>query len=138
MSKIYEVATINTGGRSGKIYSQEKKFLYDVAAPGTQNTDATNSEELFAAAYSACFNGALELVLSRKNINQPSSVKANVALLNHGEADFTIEVLLTVFIKDMPKDEAIRFVEEADQVCPYSKALRGNVTVNLEISDTDF
>ena len=69
---------------------------------------------------------------------QPSSVKANVALLNHGEADFTIEVLLTVFIKDMPKDEAIRFVEEADQVCPYSKALRGNVTVNLEISDTDF
>ena len=50
MSKIYEVATINTGGRSGKIYSQEKKFLYDVAAPGTQNTDATNPEELFAAA----------------------------------------------------------------------------------------
>lgn len=44
----------------------------------------------------------------------------------------------TADIKDMPKDEAIRFVEEADQVCPYSKALRGNVTVNLEISDTDF
>ncbi|OQO70405.1 osmotically inducible protein C [Enterococcus villorum] len=138
MSKIYEVATINTGGRNGKIYSSEKKFLYDVAAPGSQNTEATNPEELFAAAYSACFNGALELVLSRKNINQPSSVKANVSLLNHGDANFTIEVVLSIFIEGMSKDEALKFVEEADKVCPYSKALRGNVKVTLEVSDTEF
>ncbi|MEY8446679.1 Ohr family peroxiredoxin [Enterococcus ratti] len=138
MSKIYEVATINTGGRNGKIYSQEKKFLYEVAAPGSQNTEATNPEELFAAAYSACFNGALELVLSRKNMNQSSSVKATVSLLNHGDADFTIEVVLSVYIKEMSKEEAMKLVEEADKVCPYSKALRGNVNVTLEISEIEF
>ncbi|MBF8807371.1 MAG: Ohr family peroxiredoxin [Enterococcus lacertideformus] len=138
MSKIYEVATINTGGRSGKIYSSDKKFLYEVAAPVSQNTEATNPEELFAATYSACFNGALELVLSRKNINKPSSVKATVSLLNHGDADFSIEVVLSIFIKGMSKAEVMEFVEEADTVCPYSKALRGNVNITLEISDTEF
>lgn len=138
MEKICEVSTVNIGGRSGKIYSSDKKFLYDVAAPGSQNTEATTPEELFAAAYSTCFNGALELVLTRKNCKQPSSVRANVTLLNHGNADFTIEVVLSIFIKEMAKVEAVKFVEEADKICPYSKALRGNVKVTLEICDTEF
>ncbi|WP_165004311.1 MULTISPECIES: Ohr family peroxiredoxin [unclassified Enterococcus] len=138
MSKIYEAVTINTGGRKGKIFSQKKEFLYDVAAPGTGVHGATNPEELFAAAYSACFNGALELVMSRKNLTNASSVKARVSLMNHGEADFSIEVVIEVFIEGMSKEEAKRLVEEADQVCPYSKALRGNTKVTLEISENAF
>lgn len=138
MSKIYEAVIINTGGREGKVYSQGKEFLYNIAAPGSDVKNATNPEELFAAAYSACFNGALELVMSRKNITNKSSVKARVSLMNNGDADFSIQVDLEVFIKDMPREEAMNLVEEADQICPYSKALRGNTIVTAVISDTEF
>ncbi|MDG4589157.1 Ohr family peroxiredoxin [Enterococcus faecium] len=138
MNKIYEANVINIGGRNGEIYSQEKELLYNVAAPGSGIDKATNPEELFAATYSTCFNGALELVKSRKNIDNYTSVKANVSLLNNGDDDFSIEVSLEVFIENISREEAIRLVEEADQVCPYSKALRGNVAVTLKISDRDF
>ncbi len=138
MSKIYEAVTINTGGREGKIYSKEKNFLYNVTSPGSGVADATNPEELFAAAYSACFNGALELVMSRKKLDNATSVRATVALMNHGDVDFSIEVLLEVFIEGMSREEALHLVEEADQVCPYSKALRGNTKVIIDVVNEDF
>lgn len=58
--------------------------------------------------------------------------------MNHGDADFSIEVLLEVFIEGMSREEAVRLVGEADQVCPYSKALRGNTKVIIEVVNEDF
>ena len=72
MKKIYETTIINTGGRAGEVHSPDKSFSYAVASPGVKKENTTNPEQLFAAAYSACFNGALELVMDQEKVEGKS------------------------------------------------------------------
>ncbi len=79
MKKIYETTIINTGGRAGEVHSPDKSFSYAVASPGVKKENTTNPEQLFAAAYSACFNGALELVMDQEKVEGKSTVTARVS-----------------------------------------------------------
>ncbi|WP_053812872.1 Ohr family peroxiredoxin [Enterococcus faecium] len=131
MNLIYEATITNNGGRNGEVYSPDESFLYRVVSPTSNVKNATNPEELFAAAYSACFNGALELVMSKKNISKKSLVTAHVFLNECGESNFNIEVTLEIEIEGLNRDVALELVNEAHKVCPYSKALKNNVDVKL-------
>lgn len=138
MKELYKAVVTNTGGRSGKSYSHDNKLSLDVATPkemGGKETDATNPEELFAAGYSACFNGALELVLRRDKVRfESSTVTANVSLLEDpSDNGFKIGVHMQASVKGISLDDAKKYVELAHTVCPYSKATRGNVEVTLEV-----
>lgn len=133
MKKIYETAIVNTGGRDGEVHSPDKSFLYKVTAPGLKKENATNPEQLFAAAFSACFNSALELVMAQEKINEKSTVTARVSLFQDPAEGFNVAVKLEVAIENVDKAEATRLVEKAHQVCPYSKATRGNIDVELEV-----
>ena len=76
MKVLYTAVVTNTGGRSGKAYSTDGKFEVNVAMPvemGGKDPDATNPEQLFAAGYSSCFNGALELVLRKNRVRFEST-----------------------------------------------------------------
>ncbi len=66
MKKIYETTIINTGDVQEKFTHRDKSFSYAVASPGVKKENTTNPEQLFAAAYSSCFNGALELVMDQE------------------------------------------------------------------------
>ncbi|MGL9847771.1 hypothetical protein IGJ91_002941 [Enterococcus sp. DIV0765f] len=133
MGKIYESVVSNIGGRIGEVYSPDESFLYRVVSPTSKVENATNPEELFAAAYSSCFNGALKLVMSRKNINSSSVVTAKVSLHENGKNNFSISVILEVLIKEIDQSLAKTLVEEADQICPYSKAIKNNVIKNIHL-----
>lgn len=90
---------------------------------------ATNPEQLFAAGYAACFQGALGVVAGRQRIDTSSStVVCRVAFGPTGRA-FGLAVELDVSIPDIDTETGTRLVEEADQVCPYSNATRGNIEV---------
>ena len=133
MKKVYETKITNTGGREGKVYSPDHSFEHNVTSPGAKVENATNPEQLFAAAYSSCFNGALELVMDREKDVHPSTITARVGLFADDVEGFHIEVTLEAHIEGVDEARALELVEKADQVCPYSKALRNNVKVTFEI-----
>jgi len=131
MKKLYSTTMTNTGGRSGEVASPDKSFSFKIAPPG-KNTGATNPEQLFAAGYSSCFNSALELVLLREKIKAPSTVTAIVSLYEKEEFDYVIGVELEGHIEGIAKEQTEELLQKAHQVCPYSKATRGNIEVTLK------
>ena len=133
MKKIYSTTIINTGGREGEVFSPDKSFSYQVTSPGPHQENKTNPEQLFAAAYSSCFNSALELVMAKEGINSKSTVKATVSLYSDDSSGFQVGVVLSVAIPEVDHETAKKLVQAAHEVCPYSKATRGNITVELEV-----
>ncbi|MFD2923248.1 organic hydroperoxide resistance protein [Halobacillus naozhouensis] len=120
------------GGREGHVKSDDGLIDLNLAQPGSGDEQGSNPEQLFAAGYSACFDGALNLVASKKKKDIDSEITADVSLLkDESDGGFKVGVVLNVSLKGVSQEEAEELVEEAHQVCPYSKATRGNIDVEL-------
>ena len=132
MNKIYSTTMTNIGGRAGEVSAPDKSFSLTIVRPGTDAPHATNPEQLFAAGFSSCFNSALALVMLRERIKADSTVSATVSLYDQGDHDFLLGVLLEVHMEGISAEKAQELVEKAHQVCPYSKATRGNIEVILK------
>ncbi|MGG3451789.1 organic hydroperoxide resistance protein [Domibacillus aminovorans] len=138
MKPLYETTIINTGGREGEVHSPDNIFNIDVAKPaalGGNATTATNPEQLFAAGYSACFNSALELMLEQGKVDFSSSeVTATVSLYPDKEdKGVKLGVKLEVTIEGVDHAVAEEYVNKAHHFCPYSKAISGNVDVEISV-----
>jgi lipoyl-dependent peroxiredoxin len=126
------------GGREGRVQSSEGNLAWEIAMPGTPRKknipEATNPEQLFAAGYSACFDSALQLIARKERISFESEVTANVSLLKD-EEDQGFKLAVTLQVKGIGVDRGIleELVHKAHAFCPYSKATRGNITVELEV-----
>ncbi len=128
MSVLYTSHATVTGGREGKAETDDKKLSVTLSKPGGPGT---NPEQLFAVGYAACFGGAVGFVAGQKKLNTGEvSIKSEVTL-NQGDGGFFIGATLNVTVPSLGEKDAIDLVREADKVCPYSKALRGNVKVML-------
>ncbi len=139
MKPLYETTIINTGGRDGSVYSPDNIFNLDVAKPaalGGDVTTASNPEQLFAAGYSACFNSALELQLEKDQVEfESSEVIATVALYPDKEdKGVKLGVKLEVSIEGVEHAVALEYAHKAHNYCPYSKAMRGNIEVELSVN----
>jgi lipoyl-dependent peroxiredoxin len=138
MEALFTTSVLATGGRSGRVVSEDNIIDFQLVSPkelGGPGGEGTNPEQLFAAGYSACFDGALGLVIRKERADVSStSVKADVHFLKD-EADngYKIGVTLNVSVQGVDKEKARELVEKAHQVCPYSKATRGNIDVELNI-----
>ncbi len=53
--------------------------------------------------------------------------------LNQGDGGFFLRARLNVSIPGVERSLAQEIVNEAHQVCPYSKATRGNIDVTLNL-----
>ncbi|MGG3889668.1 organic hydroperoxide resistance protein [Metabacillus fastidiosus] len=136
--KLFTASVTANGGREGRVESSEGNIKLDLAMPGTprkkQLPDATNPEQLFAAGYSACFDGALQLMAKNAGVQFESEVTANVSLLkDETDQGFKIGVTLQVKGTGIEKERLEELVHKAHDFCPYSKATRGNVDVQLEV-----
>ncbi|MER2259641.1 MAG: organic hydroperoxide resistance protein [Priestia megaterium] len=121
------------GGRDGRVKSDDGIIDLTLVNPSPNNKEeGTNPEQLFAAGYSACFDGALNLIAKKQKKDIDSSITAEVSLLkDHTDDGFKIGVVLNAHIKGVSQEVAEKLVEDAHQFCPYSKATRGNVNVTL-------
>jgi osmotically inducible protein OsmC len=130
---LYTARVHTTGGRDGNARADDGRLDVAMSAPGGSGT-GTNPEQLFAAGYSACFIGALKAVAARQKIALPPdvSVDAEVDLGPVGPA-FGIAARLQVNIPGMDPGQAQQLVDAAHQVCPYSNATRGNITVAITL-----
>lgn len=104
---------------------------------GGPGGDASNPEQLFAAGYAACFDSALALVARQKRVKTgETQVTAHVSIGKDEEGGFALSARLEVQIPGVEEETAQELVEAAHQVCPYSKATRGNIDVTLNVLDT--
>ncbi|CAL9438749.1 Organic hydroperoxide resistance protein OhrB [Streptomyces sp. enrichment culture] len=95
---------------------------------------STNPEQLFAAGYSACFQGALGVVARKEGADiSGSTVTAEVGIGNTPEGGFGLTVALKARIPNVDEATAKDLLEKAHQVCPYSNATRGNIEVTLHV-----
>lgn len=137
MKTIYTTTITNTGGRDGgRSEAADGSFAVAIAPPkvisGKEN-QATNPEQLFAAGYSACFNSAINAALRNTGVKYKTSrVTATVHLLKDDVTGYKLAVELEVAIDDFTQAENQKYAELAHQICPYSKAVRGNIEVTLK------
>jgi lipoyl-dependent peroxiredoxin len=133
---LYTAEATSTGdGRNGHVKSSDGRLDFDLAMPPALggNGEGTNPEQLFAAGYSACFHSALRGVSRRAGVEAgDSTVTAQVGIGPEGEA-FGLVVTLVIHIPGLDREKARELAEAAHQVCPYSRATRGNVSVELRL-----
>ncbi|RLQ90625.1 organic hydroperoxide resistance protein [Falsibacillus albus] len=131
---LYTASATAQGGRSGKVTTSDGTLDLNLSMPkslgGNEEAGATNPEQLFAAGYSACFDSALHLVAQKARKKIESRVTAEVSIGKEGDG-FGLAVKLNVGINGVSQEEAEELVEKAHGVCPYSKATRGNIDVQL-------
>ncbi|WP_163538902.1 organic hydroperoxide resistance protein [Gracilibacillus sp. YIM 98692] len=122
------------GGRDGHVKSDDGLIDLDLVNPaGDGDGKGSNPEQLFAAGYSACYDGALNLMASKQNKEIDSSITSEVSLLkDEQDGGFKIGVVLNVEIKGVTQEEAEELAKQAHDFCPYSKATRGNIDVELK------
>ncbi|EPE63210.1 organic hydroperoxide resistance protein ohrB [Exiguobacterium sp. S17] len=132
MKPLFTASATALGGREGRVTSTDGVIDLSVAMPGSKQADeSTNPEQLFAAGYAACFGSALNLVIGKERVKTDGTSVTGHVTLNQNDEGFFISVELEVEIKGVDQATAERLVEAAHQVCPYSKATRGNVDVKL-------
>jgi osmotically inducible protein OsmC len=133
---IYTAEATSTGdGRSGHVVSSDHRLDLDLAPPAEMggSGDGTNPEQLFAAAYSACFHNALRLVARRARVDPgESTVTAEVGIGPEGEA-YGLVVTLIIHLPGLDRDKTRELAEAAHHVCAYSRATRGNISVELRV-----
>src|SRR5690625_1042377 len=135
MKVMYTAQAEVTGeGRKGRGSTEDGRLDVELSVPsgvGGDDGPGTNPEQLFAVGYAACFHGALKKVAGQnKDSVEGSKIDSKVSL---GSADdgLTLAVELEVTIPGKSQEEAQKLVEAAHQVCPYSRATRGNGDVTL-------
>lgn len=131
---LYTAKTHTTGAReNGRARSSDGQLDVRLSTPGTDHP-GTNPEQLFAAGWSACFEGAMGIAARRMKTTLPSelAIDAEVDLcLNDGE--YSLQARLNVSLPGIERDVAQALVDVAHHTCPYSKAIRGNVDVTINL-----
>lgn len=135
---VYRSKVTSTGGRDGASKSEDGKLNLKLSVPqemGGAGGDGTNPEQLFAAGYSACFLGALQLVAGKEKVQLPqdTSITGEVGL-GKIPGGFNIEVDLSVNAPGMDQQQLQALVDKAHGVCPYSNATRGNIDVRFKVT----
>lgn len=132
--RIYTAQATAVGGRAGHVKSSDGLVDVDLRRPVEMGGPggATNPEQLFAAGYSACFQGALGVVAKKSDVDtDASTVTASVTFGTTETGALGLAVVLEVHIPDVELSVAQELAESAHQVCPYSNATRGNIEVTI-------
>jgi len=139
MKALYTAEALTTGdGRDGHARSSDGKVDLQLAIPKEMggSGDGTNPEQLFAIGYAACFHSALRLVGRQEKTDvSDSAVGARVSIGQLDSGGFGLAVVLEVTLPNVDHATALRLAEKAHEVCPYSNATRGNVDVDLVVTD---
>ena len=135
MNVLYTAEATATGGRDGRARSSDGVLDLSLKPPkelGGPGGDTTNPEQLFAAGYSACFLSALSLIARSQKISAKQfTCTARIDLGQTDDGGFGIAAELRCELPNVEQSEAERLVRSAYRHCPYSKATRGNIAIDL-------
>jgi lipoyl-dependent peroxiredoxin len=131
---IYTAKTHTTGGReNGVSRSSDGRLDIKLSVPGSPRV-GTNPEQLFAAGWSACFEGALGLAAHKKKIKLPADMAIDAEVdLHLDSGEYFLSARLNISIPGIERSIAQGLVDDAKGICPYSKATRGNIAVTYTV-----
>jgi osmotically inducible protein OsmC len=131
---LYTARVHTTGGRDhGVARSSDGHLDLRLSTPGTAG-NGTNPEQLLGAGWSACFESAVGLAAHKKKIALPADLTIDAEVdLNLSDSGYCLRARLNVSLPGVQRDVARALVDEAHQICPYSKATRGNVEVAINL-----
>ena len=129
----------SVGGRDGQVTSNDNNLNLELTLPrslgGRAREGATNPEQLFAAGYSACFGGALGFHLRIAKLTPDQiSVDSTVDMFLNEEKLPTLTVAMHVNLPGLTQEQAEDMVAKAHETCPYSRATRGNIDVDITVT----
>ena len=131
--KLYTAEVHTVGGREGAAKSSDNQLDIKLATPGS-NRAGTNPEQLFAAGWSACFIGAIGFAAANQKVKLPADLAVDTEVdLGTADGGYFLQARLKVSLPGIEADVARALIEEAHQTCPYSKATRGNIHVELTV-----
>jgi Ohr subfamily peroxiredoxin len=133
---IYTAHAHAVGGRQGTAKTDDGHLDVTLGYPKSMggNGEGTNPEQLFAAGYAACFLGALGLVARNQGVKLGEhSLDSEVDLIKD-DVSFHVVARLTLNAPDLDRETAEKLLHAAHEVCPYSKATRGNIEVVLKVA----
>lgn len=131
---LYTAHAKVSGGRdAGKGVTDDGVLDVQLSKPeglGGDGGPGTNPEQLFAVGYAACFEGAMASVSGETDVRD-AVINSSVEIGKTGDG-LSLRVTLDVHAAGVDTDELAQIVRKAHQVCPYSRATRGNIEVRLQ------
>ncbi|MBU3077789.1 Ohr family peroxiredoxin [Sphingomonas quercus] len=133
MTKLYRTQATAIGGRTGSAASADGRLRVRLDLPrslGGQDGEGTNPEQLFAAGFAACFLSSIRRVAKDEGLDiaADGNVTTNVEI-----EEGNLRVVLLVDLPGLDAETAQRVVAAADARCVYSRAVRGNVPVDIRL-----
>lgn len=130
MKTIHIAEMIAQGGRDGRVEAADGGFNVDLSSDEQQGS--VTPEHLFAGAYAACFLGSLKNHAEKAHIKTEGvTVVGRAHLEEDNRGEYQLHIDLRATLPGVKDSDAEHLLNLAHQTCPYSKATRGNITVNL-------
>ena len=137
MDLLYTAHATARGGREGEVVSDDGVIDLELAMPkelGGPGGDKSNPEQLFAAGYAACFHSALKRLAGQQKVDVTGSEITARVSLGLDDKGFGIAATLVGSFPTLDAEQGKALMHAAHEVCPYSRATRGNVEVVLEVA----
>ena len=139
MNAVYTASATATGdGRGGHTRSSDGVLDLDLAVPkemGGPGGALTNPEQLFSAGYAACFHSALKVAARAQKITlTDTAITVDVGIGPNGQGGFQLQATIEAELPSVEPSVAQELLDAAHQICPYSKAIRGNVDVTFHLA----
>ena len=126
---VFSGKTHNTNGKSGAARSSDG--LLDLKLPEPHPA----AENLFGAAWSACYMGAIQLAASQRKIKLPADLAVDAEIDMHlADGAYFLSARLNVSVPGIEREQAQALIEAAHLICPYSKAVHGNIDVTTALA----
>lgn len=130
---LYTARTQTVGGREGQSRSDDGRLDVKLNPPGGPGA-GTNPEQLFAAGWSACYESAMTIAARKRRIALPAETTIDAEVdLRMGESGYSLAVRMSVSMPGLDREVALQIIDEAHETCPYSKAVRGNIQVEIDL-----
>lgn len=138
MKPLYTADVKVVGGREGSIQSSDGALNHKLSMPkglGGPGGEGTNPEQLFAAGYGACYESALANIARKEGVTLKDVTIHSQVMIGKDETDdgFKLAVKLKIEMPGIERSQAEELAKKAHAFCPYSKATRGNIDVELNV-----
>ncbi|MCM3887041.1 organic hydroperoxide resistance protein [Frankia sp. R82] len=137
---LYSATSTAWGGRDGRVASSDNRLDLQLSIPkglGGDDGPGTNPEQLFATGYAACFHSALKAVARGRKIDVKDSAVSVTVSLGRDDAGLGLSTRIEAQVPGLDRATAQELLDAAHEMCPYSRATRGNVPAEVVLVDED-
>lgn len=125
---LFTGKTHNSNGANGGTRSSDGLLDLQLKEPHPA------AENLFGAAWSACYMGAIQLAAAQRKIKLPADLTIDAEInLMRADGGFFLRARLDVSVPGVEREQAQALIDAAHLICPYSKAVHGNIDVTTTL-----